>query len=220
MSVKVVISGCTAAGKSTHARLLAADLGLPYVSATELLADLVAERTSTRKEKRWQPSLDAARRADESIDDELDGLLTTLFKHHNSGVFDACLLPWVAPDVPAIRVWIESDLSSRLRKCFVSHLGEGIGWDEASARVTGKDAFTEARLRKTRGCSYGPASATFEVVANNESLIPVPTSECAEAGIAAFQPVLLSAIQYAAGVSTEPPSSPWIRLHPRLRNAQ
>lgn len=214
MTLKIVISGWTAAGKSTHGRLLAEGLGLPYVSATEILAGLVAERTGRERESRWQPSLDNARSLDETIDDELDALLTEMFEHQD-GVFDACLLPWVSPALPAVRVWIESDLPSRERKCFVSHLGEGVGWDEAKSRVAGKDAFTQSRLEKTSGCAYHPGTALFDVIANNETLIPEPTRDSATSGIAAFQPVLLEAVAYAAGLRFDVKPSPWLRF-PRI----
>lgn len=216
MSLRVVISGWTAAGKSTHAKLLADDLGLPYVSATEILADLVSRRTGAARETRWHPSLDAARGADVTIDDELDRLLSEQFEAQ-PGVFDACLLPWVAPSDLAVRVWIESDLTSRIRKCFVSHLGDGVGWDEATSRVLEKDAFTEARLASTRGLAYGPGTAAFDIIANNETLIPQPTLESAAAGIAAFQPVLLESVAYCAALRTDVRPSPWIRF-PRHRS--
>lgn len=215
MSLKLVISGWTAAGKSTHAKLLARDLNLPYLSATEVLARLVADRTSTPLEKRWQPRLDQARQDDQSIDDDLDAYLIDMFERDSGAVFDACLLPWVAPAVAAIRIWLESDFPSRLRKCYVSHLDEGIGWDEARSRVQGKDTFTQSRLSRTNGCSYDPSTAAFDLIANNESLIPFATRDTADAGIASFHPVLLQAVRYLTGTRSEAPTSPWISF-PRI----
>lgn len=211
MGLRVVLSGRTAAGKSTHGRLLARDLKMPYVSATQILARLVAERTGSRLEQRWQPSLDRARGADGSIDDDLDAELTCLFSGSSEGVFDACLLPWVAPNVQAVRVWLESDFPSRLRKCVVSHWDEQIGWREAQERVTGKDAFTKTRLAQSCGAAYGPDAARFEVVISNSDLIPEATPGAAQAGIAAFHPVLLATVKFAAGMTRDRPLSQWVR---------
>ncbi len=205
----VVVSGMTAAGKSTHGALLAQDLGLRYVSATELLARIVAQRVGGPVQQRWQPSLDAARGQDESIDDELDRALSERLREPEGGVFDACLLPWVEPRHAAVNVWIESDLPSRLRKCVVSHWGDGIDEAAAATRVADKDAFTADRLARSVGCDYTPDDR-FSVVAANTDLIPRPTPEAARAGIAAFRPVLTAAVAFAAGLQSGPPESQWV----------
>jgi cytidylate kinase len=210
VGLRVVLSGRTAAGKSTHGRLLARDLEMPYVSATQILARLVAERTGSRLEQRWQPSLDRARGADSTIDDDLDAEMTGLFSGSSEGVFDACLLPWVAPDVPAVRVWLESDFPSRLRKCVVSHWDVQISWGDAQERVVGKDAFTSTRLAQSCGGVYEPDADRFEVIVSNSDLIPEATPEAARAGIASLQPVLLGAVKFAAGMTLEQPKSEWI----------
>jgi len=212
--VKVVISGLTAAGKSTHGLLLADHFGLPYFSATEVLARLVAARTGDKPAARWEPALDDARGDDASIDDRLDEILLRMF-HDLDGVFDACLLPWVAHGKPAVRVWIDSDLPSRLRKCVVSHWDEGVGPDEARARVEKKDAFTIGRLRSAYAAEYTPDSR-FDVIASNTPLIPDATPEVAAAGIAAFHPVLAAAVAFSAGLEPTEPSSGWLL---RLRRA-
>jgi len=212
--VKIVISGLTAAGKSTHGRLLAEHFDLPYFSATDVLARLVAGRSGEPPPSRWEPALDDARGEDVSIDDELDEILLRTFRNL-PGVFDACLLPWVGPEEPTVRVWIESDLTSRLRKCVVSHWDEGVGPEEVQARVARKDAFTIGRLRDAHDEEYGPDDR-FDVIASNTSLIPVARPAAAEAGIRAFHPVLAAAVGFSAAVDAQAPSSPWLL---RLRRA-
>jgi cytidylate kinase len=207
--VAVVVSGLTAAGKTTHATLLARDLRLRYVSATALLARLVADRTGGPVASRWQPSLDAARRRDQSIDDELDRALSATLCEPEGGVFDACLLPWMGRRRDAVHVWIESDLDSRVRKCVVSHWGEGIDRDAAEQRVISKDSFTVARLARSAAEDYLP-DERFSVVADNSALIPRATPETARAGVEAFRPVLTAAVAFAAGIAQDPPASPWI----------
>jgi cytidylate kinase len=204
--LKIVISGLTAAGKSTHGKLLAEALDIPYVSATALLAELVSERTGAPVESRWQPSLDAARGADRSIDDELDRLLRNELMSKASGVFDACLLPWVVSNAGTVNLWIESDLPSRVRKCVVSHWEEAIDLTQATARVQAKDQFTIGRLRDTANATYAP-DERFHVVASNSDLIPSAHPEAARSGISLFHPVLLEAVAFAAGVRDEAPDS-------------
>lgn len=210
------MSGFTAAGKSTHAALLAEDLGLRYVSATAVLARLVANRTGGPMVQRWQPSLDVARSQDETIDDDLDQLLSDTLDEPEGGVFDACLLPWAGRRSDAVHVWIESDLPSRIRKCVVSHWGEGIEEDAAAQRVASKDAFTISRLASTTGSQYSP-DGRFHVIADNTALIPHATPKTAQAGIAAFRPVLTDAVAFAAGFVHEAPASPWVLRLRRLR---
>lgn len=204
--LKVVISGLTAAGKSTHAKLLAEEFGIPYVSATALLAELVSDRTGEAVETRWQPSLDTARGADSSIDDELDYLLERELMTRASGVFDACLLPWVAPEAATINLWIESDFQSRVRKCVVSHWEEAIGSTQATARVEAKDRFTIDRLRSAANVAYTP-DERFDIVASNSDLIPSTDPETAQVGISLFHPLLTEAVAFVAGIRDQAPAS-------------
>jgi cytidylate kinase len=212
---KLVISGFTAAGKTTHAKLLAEEFALPYFSATDALSRIVSERTGhSAAAERWTPEIDRARNHDVLIDDLVDEEMVDLLRGQPQGVFDACLLPWIASGENVISVWIDSGLASRVRKCFVSHLEEGLDFDEARRRVLDKDAKTVDRLLSSHHASYWPTRDRFDVIVTNGDLIPDPTRRCADDGIAAFHQTLVHALKYCVGGLPSWPDDPRI-LHVR-----
>jgi cytidylate kinase len=69
----------------------------------------------------WSNQADAisAAREDGAVDAELESRLVDLARTSDRVVFDSWALAWICP-VPVLRIWIESDLPSRTRKCLVS----------------------------------------------------------------------------------------------------
>lgn len=187
---RIVISGLTAAGKTTHAKKLAEYLGLEYFSSSEVLGQL------TGLEGAWSPSVDLRRVGDEEIDRQLDALVLREFHSRSECVFDAWALPWIC-DGPAIHLWIESDFPSRVRKCMVSRLDRG---DTPDARdclsvVRAKDQFSRDVFLRNHGFDLFTDRSPFDLILNNSSLIPRPTVECAQRGIATFHSEIVEAIR-------------------------
>jgi cytidylate kinase len=199
---KIVISGLTAAGKTTHAKLLAEELGLPFYSASDLLRSLASERYEVCGDwgDRWSPRFDELR-SNSNLDDEIDLRMLQLYQQSSSGVFDSCFLPWLSIERDGVNIWIESDLPSRVRKCFVSHLDNSrIDLEEASRIVTDKDAFTIAALERSVNAKYEPDDR-FDLVVSNTDLMPQATVSSAVRGVAIFAPVLYECIGYLTGRS-------------------
>ena len=73
----IAFAGLTAAGKTTHAQRLAADLGYSYVSATDILFEILQ---MPRGAHPWFNQADAisAAREDGAVDDELESRLVDL----------------------------------------------------------------------------------------------------------------------------------------------
>jgi cytidylate kinase len=187
---RIVISGLTAAGKTTHAKKLADYLGLEYFSSSEVLGEL------TGLEAGWSPSVDMRRKGDQDIDRRLDMRVLEEFRSRPECVFDAWALPWYC-DGPAIRMWIESDFPSRVRKCIVSRLERG---DNPDARdclsvVRSKDQFSRDVFQRNHGFDLFTDRRPFDLVVSNSSLIPTPTIECAHRGIAAFHTEIIEAVR-------------------------
>src|SRR3954452_3663938 len=115
----VAFAGLTAAGKTTHARLLAEALGYDYVCATDIVLEILGMESSSRGV--WFERFDEIRsaRAGDGVDAELDRRLEEMAATRRSTVFDTWALAWLSPS-PLVRIWIESDLASRARKCLVS----------------------------------------------------------------------------------------------------
>ena len=185
--VNVAFAGLTAAGKTTHARLLAEQLGYSYVSATEALLDILD--IDAPSEQIWFErfeQIQAARQGD-GVDDELDLRLSLLAAGSTAAVFDTWALAWVGPS-PMLRVWIESDEDSRARKCLVSQATRCLPLEGCRDLVHAKDLHTR---------------------------IDHATRACADAGIAAFAPVVYETVTALLQERPEADLADIARRHPR-----
>jgi cytidylate kinase len=185
---KIIISGLTAAGKTTHSRLIADGLGIPYISGSALLTELVG------KPGPWTPELDRLR-ANGSLDRELDRLMIERFQHSKDGVFDAWALPWLS-DGYATRVWIESNPESRLRKAMVTELRKGLHPTiEATKRIIEeKDNFSRDLFMRLYGFDLFGEREIFDFTIDNSGFIPKASIEDSDRGIREFQIVLMNGI--------------------------
>lgn len=124
--MNIIISGLTAAGKTTHCNLLAHKFQLEIVSASTLLARKggIPISVDPTDSKFWisgeGAALDAWRKENKQIDLAVDAELKKLSKRKHRAVFDAWGLPWIS-SAPAFRIWLGSSLESRLLKALVSH---------------------------------------------------------------------------------------------------
>jgi cytidylate kinase len=187
--VNVAFAGLTAAGKTTHARLLAEQLGYSYVSATETLLGILD--IDAPGEQIWFDRYDeiqAARQGD-AVDDELDRSLAALAVHSEATVFDTWALAWVSPS-PMVRVWIESDEESRARKCLVSQRTNRLPLEDCRDLVHAKDGHTRGGFLRRHGFDLFTDRARYGLVLCNSHLIGHATRSCADAGIEAFAPVV------------------------------
>lgn len=213
----IVISGLTAAGKTTHGRILADALHVPFVEASEVFRSLAGNALNgVRWLGRWTPELDTLRAATD-LDSQVDATLIRSIDRASSGVYDAALLPWLTNRRDLVRIWMESDEPSRVRKCVVSHFGDcpELTLDSAQAIVAGKDKVTRERLFSVARRVMKPDREFFDAVVDNSSLIPQATSEAARAGILRFSlelERLVDHLRNPGAVSPPgPPLVPWVR---------
>jgi cytidylate kinase len=194
----VILSGLTASGKTTHAKILAAELGFNYFNASSILKRLVHKEGDV-----WLNEWDVARKSGE-LDRELDQLVIHEFDSRDCTVFDAWALPWTT-DSPAVRVWIESDLHSRTRKVIVSRLrvGETLEFDKSLKIALEKDEVSQIIFKKLHDFDLFQDKKVFDVIVSNTSLIENPTIKCSDEGIAIFSPVLLSTVKKHLGCSSD-----------------
>jgi XTP/dITP diphosphohydrolase len=94
-TTNIAFAGLTAAGKTTHARRLAAELGYDYVSATEILLGILG--ISGERDRVWFTQLDHINRARDggSVDAELEQRLLGLCGTHQTSRY---VLSRVIPD--------------------------------------------------------------------------------------------------------------------------
>jgi cytidylate kinase len=124
--MNVIISGLTAAGKTTHCLLLSHKFKLTRISAADLLvkASGLNFTVDSSDSGFWvseeAKQLVALMEQSKDINLEVDAELKRLSETSDNIVFDAWGLPWIS-SAPALRIWLESSLESRLLKSLVSH---------------------------------------------------------------------------------------------------
>jgi CMP/dCMP kinase len=194
----IAFAGLTAAGKTTHARRLAADLGYRYVSATDILLEILQVRD--RGAHLWFTQLDAitAAREGDAVDDELEARLTGLARSSDRTVFDSWALAWISPS-PMVRIWIESDLPSRTRKCLVSLGDQPRPLAECEALLRAKDDHNRAMFLRRHGFDLFTDRERYHAVLCNSHLIPAATGLESRRGIERFAPVVRGAALAATG---------------------
>jgi cytidylate kinase len=210
-TANVAFAGLTAAGKTTHARLLADELGYAYVSATELMLELLG-MTSTSPDGVWFHAHEqiTAARAVTDVDDVLDQHLQEMARTNTRTVFDTWTLAWVS-EAPIVRVWVESDRSSRIRKAYVSQGAEpALDLAGCAALVQRKDDEARQRFILSHGYDLYNDRHRYHALLDNSHLIPNASAAAAAAGVARFSPAV-TAVTRALLCAIEghtPPASP------------
>lgn len=214
----MAFAGLTAAGKTTHARLLAEQLGYGYVSATEVLLGILG--IDAANDGVWFDRYDQIQsaRAGDAADDELDRQLLALAAEREGIVFDTWALAWLSPS-PMVRVWIESDQDSRTRKCLVSRPAVSqparLSLADCRALVRAKDAEARAGFLRRHGFDLFTDRDRFDLVLRNTHLIPRADRSCADAGIEAFAPIVHVAVTALLDGRPEPDLTALAANHPQ-----
>ncbi len=170
----------TAAGRTTHAQRLAADLGYDYVSATDILFEILRVPRDVHP---WFNQADAisAAREDGAVDAELESRLMDLARTSDRVVFDSWALAWICP-VPVLRIWIASDLPSRTRKCLVSLGDEPRPLAKCEEVLRAKDDYNRVMSRHRHGFDLFADRERYHAVLCNSHLIPAATRQDSQRG--------------------------------------
>jgi len=193
LTSNIAFAGLTAAGKTTHARRLAQELGYDYISATEILLDILG--IDADSDQVWFTALHEiqASRDTGAVDAELEAQLISMNRTRQRTIFDTWALAWIG-DNPLVRIWIESDLESRVRKCIVSQQSQQLSSDECRALIREKDEFNRHLFLLRHGFDLFTDRHRYDVVLCNSHLIPAATASAARYGIEAFAPVVRATV--------------------------
>jgi cytidylate kinase len=183
----VLISGFTAAGKTTHSKLLANGLGWDYLGVSGLFRQLLSRPRMANRD--WDPEVDECRRVASEADPAVDQLiLRRIDESARPLVVDAWLQPWLCARTDAVRVWLGSDGPSRLLKARVSFMRSGMPPpDNLDSQIRDKDQFSAVRFKQLYDVDFGPDSAVFDLIFDNSRFITEATVAASDRGIAAFK---------------------------------
>lgn len=190
---KVLISGWTAAGKTTHARLVAAELGWAYLDMSPVMRELTAVSGS----RDWTPEQDDIRRRNRAIDIEADRRMLEMVSSGSSIVVDAWLQPWLYRSASAVRLWLGSSRAARTKKCAVSGLRhhEHLSGRQAAKVIHRKDGFARRQFARLYGVRFDYDPTLFDLHIDNSAYIAETSIAASDAGIRDFQPVLMRRLE-------------------------
>jgi cytidylate kinase len=193
LTSNIAFAGLTAAGKTTHAKRLAAELGYDYVSATDILLEILG--IDDPSDQVWFARLHEIQeaRGDDAVDIELERRLVSMNRTRQRTVFDTWALAWIGGN-PLVRIWIESDLESRARKCLVSQRSQRLDVHECRNLIREKDEFNRSIFRRRHGFDLFADRYRYDAVLCNSHLIPTATAGAAQSGIGVFAPIVRASV--------------------------
>ncbi|HEX7632719.1 MAG TPA: cytidylate kinase family protein [Candidatus Saccharimonadales bacterium] len=199
----IAFAGLTAAGKTTHAKILAEELGYEYVSATEIIMELTGfEGDPNQAWLRNYEKIEKAREGD-AVDIELERRLTDLANRQDGLVLDTWAMAYIY-EGPLLRIWLESDRPSRVRKCYVSQ-GEEKARDIRGCEdlVVMKDTETRQKFQNRLNFDLFTDMSNYDAIIDNTELIPEATVRASKRGIETFRPVVLDVASYLINAVTK-----------------
>ncbi len=188
----VIISGLTASGKTTHAKLLAQEYGLEYISASQILLKMAGLTTQQPLDFWVTPQgLQLSKQAPWS---EVDEQFCRMEATYNEAIFDCLSLPWLHTKKCMV-IWLESSLESRLMKAIVSHNGENnLSPAEVEKRIRTKDRVARHKIFEQYGVDIFRNRSPFDLIIDVSSLITAPTQNAASLGIQMAHEIMSSAV--------------------------
>lgn len=198
----IVFSGYTAAGKTTHSRLLAQALGYRHVWAAGLLLERLGYEDIPRSESElWFHHFASIeeRRGSSDADSWVDEQLVTIATQDNV-IIDSRFLPWL-PASSTLNIWLESNLPSRARKCHgsVAEVEPVPTLTECAVHVHDKDGRDIARVASTYQGVFGPDPLRHQLIIDISAFAPAHSARTQDALIAAAQEYVFAAVSWHHG---------------------
>lgn len=193
-SGNICISGLTASGKTTHTHLLAGEFGLTYVSGSQIQLNLLG--VSPIQTRDFWITAEAKRLWNEDDFNKIDTELLRVETDAEGFIFDTSTMPW-RHRRPALCIWLESDLRSRVIKSIVSHRGRGqFSSEDYSKKIVEKDKATTTLYKKLYNIDIGADLSCFDLVIDISSLISEPSLNASLTSINTAHRIIRAATAY------------------------
>jgi len=188
----VCVSGLTASGKTTHCHLLAGEFGLTYVSGSQIQLNFMG--VSPIQKKDFWITEEAKKFWDKKQFERIDEELIRLESIAEGYIFDTSTMPW-RHKRPALCIWLESSLESRVIKSIISHRGKSrFSLDNYKEKIAEKDASTLILYRDLYGIEIATDLSSFDLILDIGSLINEPTLDASLKSIANAHSIIRPAV--------------------------
>jgi len=188
----ILISGLTSAGKTTHAKLLAQEYGLQYISASTIMLKLAGlpteqpldfwvtpEGLQLSKSMSWRDIDDECRRIEVSCNDT---------------VFDTWSMPWLSSQ-KCMGIWLESSMKSRVMKAHVSHKGQSkLNNYEVEENLKAKDDFAREKILENYDIDLFQNRDPFNLIVDISDFITAPTQAASLISIRDAHEIITNAV--------------------------
>ncbi len=193
-SINVCISGLTAAGKTTHCHLFAGTFGFTYVSASQILLFL-AGLNPIQKRDFWLTE-NACQLWNDEMTIRIDQELRWLSHNGSHYIFDTFAMPW-RHEGPCLRIFLHSDVYSRVNKAIVSHKGESnLSHKQCEKAILRKDTSLLESHERLFCIKLNDTWDQFDLVLDISSAISEDSFEASQRSIKSVHECLHAALMY------------------------
>jgi cytidylate kinase len=171
--MNILVGGLTGSGKTTLSKLLSKDLGLSFVSGSEIRAQFASGKVPAEARKYWLFSAEAAemdrlRLNDSRVDLLMDAHLRDLVITKSKQIFDVWFLPWLVAE-NSLKVWLDCPLGVRARR-IQEALGLGpVESDLVYHKTSEKDERAQQFAQRTYGVDIFTDRSPFDVIISTET---------------------------------------------------
>lgn len=188
----ILISGLTSAGKTTHAKLLAQEYGLQYISASTILLKLAG--LSTEQPLNFWVTPEGQHLSSSMSWRDIDDECRRIEANCRDTVFDTWSMPWLFSQNCMV-IWIESSLESRAMKAYVSHKSQNkFSKAELESKLMEKDNNAREKILENYGVDLFESRTPFNLIVDISEFITAPTQEASLVSIRDAHEIISSAV--------------------------
>lgn len=188
----ICIAGLTASGKTTHSHLVCGEFGLTYVSGSQIQLNFLG--ISPIQSRDFWISQEAKALWNHDQFNKIDAELLRLESISTGYIFDGSTMPW-RHNKPALCIWLESDLNSRVKKSIISHRGRSnVSPDQYEELIKGKDRATIDLCNELYDIQISKDLSCFDLILDISSTTKATTLRASLKSISRVQKIISPAV--------------------------